>query len=183
MNRANVAGAVGALLVISGLIVQTSTAAFTATTDNSGNSWAAGSVSLRDNDSGAAMFAETALKPGSTGSRCIVVTYDGNLAANVRLRAATTGGTGLGDYLNLTVNRGTGGAADCSDFASTEAVYGGTVTGLATTHSTFATGAGSWAPTGAGQASTYRFTWTLADNNNAQGKSVQSTFTWEAQNS
>jgi hypothetical protein len=183
MNRAKVIGAVGGLLLISGLVVNSSTAAFTATTDNTGNSWTAGTVTLTDNDSGTALFSETALKPGSTGSRCIVVTYNGTLAASVKLRGAISAGA-LGQYLDLTVRRGSGSQVDCTDFTTTlvPPEYTGTVGDLATNHSTFLTGVGTWAPTGAAQSATYQLTWTLQDNNAAQGQSVQAAFTWEAQN-
>ena len=38
--------------------------------------------------------------------RCIVLTYTGSLASTVRLYG-TTGGSGLADYLNVKVTRGT----------------------------------------------------------------------------
>lgn len=182
MKRAQAIGATGAFLAMSAVVVQSSAAAFTATTANVGNTWAAGTVAIRDGDLGNALFTASALTPGNGGTRCIVVTYDGSVAANVKLYSAITGGTGLGQYLDLTVQRGTG-LADCSDFASTENVYTGTVAGLAANHSTFGTGRGTWAPTGADQRATYRFSWTLQDDNAAQGKDVHATFTWEAQNS
>lgn len=181
MARAQLAGAAGALAVISALVVQTSSAAFTARTENAGNSWSAGTVALSDNDNGTAMFNESGLVPGRTGTRCIVVTYTGSVPSNVRLSAQITGGTGLGAYLDMTVARGTGSSADCSDFASTESVYTGTLDAMAATHRDFASGAGTWQPT-TGQTATYRFRWTLRDDNAAQGRTVQSTFTWEAQN-
>jgi hypothetical protein len=183
VKRAQLAGAVGALLAVSALVISSSTAAFTAQTDNSGNSWEAGTVLLSDNDSGVAMFNATALAPGDGAQRCIVVTYDGNLAADVKLFGVLEpGGTGLENYLDLTVQRGSGTSADCTGFTSTETVYGGTLGGFLADHTAFSDGAGTWAPTGAGQSSTYRFAWSLQDNNDAQGKNVEASFVWEAQN-
>lgn len=181
MKRTQLIALAGTLLAMSGLVVHSSSAAFTATTQNTGNTWSAGSVKISDNDAGSALFTETGLVPGKTGSRCIVVTYDGTVASAVRLYAST-GGTGLGAYLNLSVARGGGSAADCSDFTSTETAFTGTLAGLASANATYATGVGSWAPATAGVSSTYRFTWTLQDDDAAQGKDVSATFTWEAQN-
>jgi hypothetical protein len=183
MNRKSVLAAAGSLVLVSGVIVQSSSAAFSGSTENAGNSWAAGTVTLTDNDAGVAMFNESGLVPGNGGQRCIVVTYGGTLAADVRHYASITGGTGLGTWLDMNVQAGTGAQADCSDFTSSQNVYSGTLAGLAGTHTNFASGAGTWAPTGPGQTRTYRFAWELQDTNSAQGLSVQAQFTWEARNS
>jgi len=138
------------------------------------------------NDSGAALFAESNLVPGRKGTKCIVVTYTGSAAARVRLSAAITGGNALGQYLDLTVSRGTGGDRSCTGFNSVESnIYVGTLAGMATAHPDFAGGAGTWDPLvgQASQSATYKFDWELQDNNNAQGKTVDATFTWDAQNS
>ena len=68
----------------SAMVWQASNAAFTATTNDGVNSFAAGTVALSDNDLGTALFSATNLKPGSTGQACIRVTYSGTLAAGVR---------------------------------------------------------------------------------------------------
>src|SRR3712207_7319239 len=46
--------------------------------------------SLSDDDSGSAMFTATGLKPGSTGTKCIQVTYGGSLAAAVKLYVSSS---------------------------------------------------------------------------------------------
>jgi hypothetical protein len=182
--------AVPAGLVASSLLVwQASNAAFTATTDNPGNSWASGDVVLTDDDGGgvgSAMFAATNLKPGSTGERCITVTYSGSLDASVKLYASA-GGTGLAQYLDLTVEQGssTSPFGDCSTFsADGSPVYNGTVAGFATAHNNYGSGWGSFTPSGGtpDDKKTYRITYTLQDNNLAQAKDASATFTWEAQN-
>lgn len=171
-----------ALVGSSLLVWQASTAAFSATTDNGANNWTAGTVALSDNDSGTAMFTATGLKPADSGTRCITVTYNGSLAAAVKLHA-TASGT-LGSHLTLTVEQGSGNApAACTGFVSESTIYSGTVAGLASTASTFGTGVGSFAPTAAGQTKSYRFVYTVQDNQAAQGTTASATFTWEAQNS
>src|ERR1700760_1108811 len=64
--------------------------AFSSQTENSGNIITAGTVTLEDNDSGAAMYQLTAAKPGETKSSCIKVTYKGSLPATVKLFTPTT---------------------------------------------------------------------------------------------
>jgi predicted ribosomally synthesized peptide with SipW-like signal peptide len=171
-------------------------AAFTATTDNSGNSFSAGSVTLSDNDSGAAMLTLTSAAPGDSDSGCIRVTYSGSLPATVRLYG-TTAGTGLDPYLNLTVTRGTisSGAFDsCANFsadatnyvgAGAGVLYSGTLQGFPDDYAN-----GIVDPTSAspenwtnGEEHAYRFTVTLQDNNAAQGKTATQTFIWEARTS
>src|SRR3954454_11170900 len=126
------AGVVPVAIAASSLLVwQSSYAAFSAKTSNPSNDWSAGTVTLSDSQggpgSGTALWSSaSALKPGSTGTKCIQVTYAGNLAAKVRMYVGGGGltGTGLGSSLRFTVHEGTvGSQAGCGDF-------GGTVTRL-----------------------------------------------------
>jgi Camelysin metallo-endopeptidase len=167
------------------LIWQNSQAAFTAQTSNAGNSFAAGTVALTDDDTGTFMFSVTGLKPGDTGQKCIAVTYGGSLNAAVKLFVAPGDltGTGLGAYLNLTVEEGTVGAfASCGAFVATATDVPGTLLSTfagASTNS--ATGVGNFNPAGgSGASKVYRFTYTLADDNAAMGKNATVKFTWEA---
>jgi hypothetical protein len=184
LDRHVLAIGVALLLTVVLIAVRSTTAAFTSTTANAANSWSAGTVALTDDDSGTAMFAATAMAPGDAVTRCITVSYSGSVDAAVRLYGSITGGTGLGTYLNLTVERGAGGSfADCTGFVSAESVYTGTLAGFTATHTGFANGAGTWSPVGGAPVDTmtYRFTTTLQDDNAAQGLSATAAFTWEAQ--
>jgi hypothetical protein len=79
---------------------------FSATTQNAGNEISSGTVALSDNDAGSAQFNITAAKPGDTWTRCIKVTYNGSLPADVRIY--TVGGAGpLAPYLHLKLSQGT----------------------------------------------------------------------------
>jgi hypothetical protein len=176
------AAAPAAVLASSVMVWHASSAAFTATTSNGPSNWSAGTVTLSDDDSGTAMFNVSGLKPADNGSKCIAVTYDGSLAANVKLYASAAGT--LGSYLDLTVEQGTGGSSgSCSGFTPAATIYAGTLAGFASSASNYATGVGGFAPTGSAQTRTYRFTYTVQNNNAAQGASASGTFTWEAQNS
>lgn len=178
-----------ALVASSALVYQASNAAFTASTDNGSNTWSSGTVALADDDSSSVMFNATGLKPGNSRIACINVTYSGTLAGNVRLYVTSPSGT-LGQYLDLTVEEGTGAAggntASCVGFSATSTLsaVGATLASFTTAHSNFGNGASTWAPTGAAPESrSYRITTTLQDNNAAMGLSAAATFTWEAQNS
>ncbi len=74
-RRSVLAGVVPVGLVLSVALTWSSThAAFSANTQNPGNSWQTGSVVLTDNDSGTALFqsaSESGLTPGAARSRCI----------------------------------------------------------------------------------------------------------------
>jgi hypothetical protein len=108
------------------------------------NSLAAGTVAIGDNDTGSAIFSMTGMKPGSTDTGCIQVTYTGSLASTVRLYT-TTAGTGPDPYINLVVTRGdtssgsfdscTNFTADATDYIGSGAgvIYSGTLQGVPTT--------------------------------------------------
>src|ERR1700733_3804817 len=99
-------------LLAAGLLVwQGSTAAFNATTNNTGDSWSTGKLKLQNNGGGTAMaattanlFAETGIKPGVSGVKCITVESTGSLAGTLKMyRGAITGtnGTNLATALNF----------------------------------------------------------------------------------
>ncbi len=170
------------VLLTAAFIVTASIAAFSDTTDNSGNTWSAGTVILTDDDAGSATFIVSDMAPLATATECIVVTYSSSmLPADVNLYGVS-GGTGLDAYLDVTVEEGSGGIfGNCAGFTPTSTIFTGTLTSFAATHTNFATGAGAWNPAANPESRTYRFTVTLQDNNLAQGLNATATFTWEAQ--
>ncbi len=184
-RRVRTGSAILAVLAAFLLAFQSTGAAFSATTDNAGNLFTAGTVTLTDNDSGVAMFNLTNMAPLDSSVGCIEVTYSGSLNPDVRVYASATAGDGLEAYLDLTIERGDG---TCAAFGTATAVWTngtdgdlGVFLGSATN---YATGADNWLPTGGAPDDTvpYRFTVALQDNTLAQGKTVTVTFTWEAQN-
>jgi hypothetical protein len=209
--RSLLAAAVPVGLLISAAVVwQSTAAAFTATTDNAGNTWQAGSVVLGDSDGGSALFdstADGALQPGSTRSRCIRVDYTGSLPADVRLYVTTpaAGATTLDPYLVLsveegqTVPAGTPVAADCSTgFTATPtptflynstssdgptADQTSTMSALKSGHADYATGLGAGNAVPQNTSLTFRISYTVKDDNLAQNTQSKATFTWEARNS
>jgi hypothetical protein len=79
---------------------------FSATTQNSGNEISSGTVTIADNDAGSSMFNITGAKPGESWTRCIKVSYNGSLPADVHLYMQNTTGE-LAKYLNVTIAQGT----------------------------------------------------------------------------
>ena len=174
-----------------GMVGQASYSAFSAKVSNTGNTLAAGSVVLSDDDSGSALFSLTNLKPGASGSRCIAVTSTGTLPSAVKLYATDVSTSkGLATYLSWTVTQGTGGTySSCSGFSalsSGSSVYSGTLAGFTGSATGYGSGVGSWAPTGnASDTRTFQLSYTLSSStpDSAQGGTASFGLTWEAQNS
>ncbi len=181
--------------VVAGPVCVGAYAAFRATVANSGDSYAAGSVALSDNDSGTAMFtALTSAAPTDSETSCIKVRYDGSLASNVRLYG-TVGGA-LAPYLTLTVTRGTDPTPafdSCSTFTADATNYIGSGNGviysgaLGSFPTTYAAGvvdptSGSPESWTQNEEHVYRFVLTLGSNTSGQGQTATAGFTWEARN-
>ena len=181
------------VLVAGVMVWQGSTAAFTATTRNAGNSWATGQVALTDDDAGRAGFTVENLVPGSTGEKCIVVTSNSTVAGEVRAYTQNLSGSaaGLQDHIDLRVERGTGGSFDnCDDFSPVPgALPAQSLSTLAQVNNDYATGGARWQTAGtAGESTTYRGTWTFDTTgltpqqiDALQGANVSVDLVWELQ--
>lgn len=188
--------ALPAALLVSGLLVsQASYSAFSATTNNAGNSWASGSMALSNDAAGTALFTASNIKPGDAGSKCITISTTANVASTLKLYAAnySKGTKSLGDRINVTVTSGNFPAAapangSCTGFTTGAVVVPATtsLTAFAAASTNYATGADSFA-LAAGGTRTYKIDWTFASlgtpaaDNAYQGDSASIGFTWEAQ--
>jgi hypothetical protein len=170
-------------LVSAGVVGTATYAAFSSTTANPGDSFAAGTVYLTDNDSGTKMFTFTGKKPGDTASSCIAVTYGGTLAASVHLYATVSGS--LPPYLTLTITRGSGAAGfgNCTGFTSTGTgdgtIYSGTVGAFPSSYATGLVDPQSWSTN---NVHVYKFDLSFPYDPNAQALAGSADFTWEARN-
>ena len=186
-------------LLAAGLLVwQGSTAAFTATTNNTTDSWATGKLKLQNNGGGtayadttAALFAETGVKPGVSGVKCITVESTGSLAGTLKMyRSALTGTNSANLAAALTfqvdsaaISSSTNIAANCTGWTggTSGAAYNGTLSGLATTY----TGASvSTALAGGTERVAYRIGWSLPSSvvdNTLQSSSAVADLAWEVQ--
>jgi hypothetical protein len=163
--------------------------AFTSTTTNSGNSFATGTVTLSDNDSGAAMYSVSNQKPGDSVTQCIKVDYTGSLDADVKLYTPSAIGA-LGQYIDVQVRPGSGNPAfpGCTGFNADAAdIYNDTLANFPTSYASGILDAGPGSNTKwvNGDAVVYRITLTLPSSvpAAAQGLTTGShAFTWEARN-
>jgi hypothetical protein len=185
-----VAGAaIPAAVIASGAMVwQSSYSAFSATTVSPTSNWTSGTVALSDDDSNTALFTASNLKPGATATKCIAVTSTGSLASSVKLYGTSYATTNaLADNIALKVETGTGATtASCTGFTGASTLFDNTLSSFGTTKTSFATGVGTWAPTGsASETKSFRITYTLnaATPDSAQGGTAALGFTWESQNS
>jgi hypothetical protein len=158
-----------------------SEAAFSATTDNTANAFATGSVELTDDDTGTAMFTVTDMSPGTPEVNCIEVTYSGSIVpADVKMYGTTTGA--LDTYLDTTIEVGTGGVFDdCTGFTPTSTIYTGTLEAFATTHADWGTGLAVFTAAANPEVVTLRFTVDVQNDPLAQGLTSTADFTFEAQ--
>lgn len=175
--------------LLGGVAVVGTLSAFSSTTTNTDNSFAAGTVTLADNDSGAVLYSVSNQKPGLNTVKCIKLTYTGSLDADVKLYTPSSVNASA-QYINLTIEKGTSDTAvfpNCGTFTSESTVYSGTLANFASTKNSYANGilAFPGAQTAWAQNDTlvYRFTLSVQDDNAAQGASSGlHTFTWEARN-
>lgn len=180
-----------ALLASGAVVSQASYSAYSASTSNPTSNWTTGTVNLADDDTSTALFTASALKPGSTGTKCIAVTSTGSLASSVKLYGTAPATTkALASYINLAITQGAGGSfGSCTGFtpaATNPTVYSGTVDNLGTSSTSYATGLGTWTPIGSGsETQTYRIVYTVSSTapDSTQGGTAALGLTWEAQNS
>lgn len=187
--KLQIGAALTALVVVAFGILQVSQAAFSGTTDSSGN-WDAATVALSDDDGGQVAFTnDNRMVPADSDRACITVTYDGDVASTVKLYGSTTftSSSDLGQYLDLAIDEVTVGAGTCDAPDASTPIYTGTVSvnagAFAVAHNDWSDGlASNWAPSTSGASQVYRITVTLQDDNGAQGLDTTAVFNWEAQN-
>lgn len=175
--------------VLGGVAVVGTLSAFSSTTTNTDNSFAAGTVTLADNDSGAVLYSVSNQKPGVNTVKCIKLTYSGSLGADVKLYTPSSVNASA-QYINLTIEKGTSDTAvfpDCGTFTAESTIFNGTLSSFAAARNSYANGIAAFpgAQTAWAQNDTlvYRFTLSVQDDNAAQGASSGlHTFTWEARN-
>lgn len=182
-----------AVLVAAGLIWQSSNAAFTETTRNSGNNWSAGTVTLTDDDAGSARFQATNMVPGATETKCIAVLVDTDVPGVVKGYAvnAQPSAHGLENHILVDIEAGTGGGfGSCTGFTSEETIVTGATLGQFAAIDDYASGIGGWTVGAGTDTRTYRITWTFSTTgmtqdeiNQLQGDQTGIDMQWELQSS
>ncbi|MGH8913395.1 MAG: hypothetical protein ACRDZM_02650, partial [Acidimicrobiia bacterium] len=168
--------------------------AFSATTYNTGDAWATGSLALTNNGGGttfsgttAALFTENNLKPGDSGAKCITVQSGGTLAGTLKLYRGAIGGTNgaaLASVLDISVDAvavgaGTNVQANCTGYTGGNggAVFNGALDAMP---STYAAASGTAVAAGT-QRVVYRIGWTVnaSATNTVQSSSASADLIWE----
>jgi hypothetical protein len=183
------------VIAAAALISNASFAAFSSSTRNSGNNWRTGSVSLTDDDTGAARFTVVNMVPGQTETKCIKVTSFASVPGTVKfyLLNAVRSPQRLEEHINFNVAEGNGGGfGSCTGFVPVSVVgAGGTLAQGMDLTTSYASGAGNWVTAGvsSGESRTYQITWTFdttgltqAALDGLQGASTGVDVQWEIQN-
>jgi hypothetical protein len=187
------------IAVLAGCAVLASVATWSdlsATATNPANSFTAGTVRISSNSGSSAVLSLANAKPGAVSTGCIEVSYTGTLPANVKLYGAG-GGTGLNQYLDLVVTRGTfsgtppagsctGFTADATNYIAQGAgvIYSGTLAAWPASASAALVDPIGSSPATWNTSSShgYRLKATLESSAAGQGLTGSETFTFEANN-
>jgi hypothetical protein len=187
-------------LLAAGLLVwQGSYAAFSATTIDTNNTWASGSLALTNNGGGAVYSASTSatfggnnLKPGSNGTTCLTVKSVGTSAGTLAMYESSLvdSSPSLGAQIQLTITEGvpaTDVQANCVGFPVAGLTTVATNQPLSTFPTTFATATGT-TPVATGTVlEAYKVVWTFVSTGTnpgdtaLMGKTATAGFTWEIQ--
>jgi len=193
------------LVVASTLVWQATSAAFVGTTTAPANTWETGEVRLTNDRIATVLFStasEGLLVPGSSGSKCITVTYNGTVetaATGVRLYGALTSDSSaaLAAAMTVKVELSTTALGTAPDLNCSPAFQASPISYASKTFDTFPTtfaggigdanadNVGDWRPTPTtDRTRTYRISYSLpasAPSSGLQGQKVGMTFTWEVQ--
>jgi hypothetical protein len=153
-----------AVLAAAALIWQSSYAAFSGTTRNSGNSWSTGSVALTDDDAGSARFQPVGMVPGDTDTRCITVTANATVPGVVKgyTLNPVLSPSGLQDHVLVAMKYGSGGGfGSCTGFVEAGVIFPATSLTTLAAFNSYTNGPGSWAVVAGTQSRTYQVTWTF----------------------
>lgn len=175
------------------MIWQSSYAAFSGTTRNSGNNWATGSVALTDDDNGSARFQTAGMVPGDTQTRCITVTANASVPGVVKGYTVNPvlSPSGLQDHILVSMKYGAGGGfGSCTGFVEGGVIFPATSLTTLSAYNSYANGPGSWAVTAGSQSRTYEITWTFSgagltqsELDNLQNAQTGIDLQWELQSS
>ncbi|MFW6774934.1 hypothetical protein ACOACO_11650 [Nocardioides sp. CPCC 205120] len=154
-----------AVVLAGALVWQSSHAAFSGTTRNSGNSWSTGAVSLTDDDAGTARFQAASMTPGDTETKCIKVTATTDVPGVVKgyTLNAVSSAQGLENYIKIGMTAGDGGGfGSCSGYVEEQTVVAaGTSLRSLSQIDEYAEGVGGWTVGPGTTSRTYAITWTF----------------------
>jgi hypothetical protein len=190
---ATVAATPVAIVAAAGMVWQSSNAAFSGQTRNSGNNWSAGAVALTDDDAGSARFQVENMVPGQTGTKCLKVTANTSVPGVVKGYAVNPVRSvhGLENRITVSMEAGTGGSfGSCDGFQLEETVVPKITLGQMMAVDSFSAGVGGWNVPAGTTSRTYRLTWTFDTSgmtqneiDQLQGDKTGVDMQWELQSS
>lgn len=143
-------------------------------------SFTTAALELSDDDAASALFTVSNVAPGKPLTRCIALSYRGPASAVVKLRGTSTG-SGLDQALQMTVEAGSGGTFDdCNGFSPSVLLYQGSLARFTATHGGVTSALDAFFPSQEAESKAFRFSLTLGDAPEAQGRTASAAFTWDA---
>lgn len=183
-----------AVVAAGALVYQASYAAFSGSTNNTGNEWSTGQVNLTDDDTGTAMFQVTNLLPGDTQTKCIKVTANASVPSTVKgyTVSPTRSAKGLERRIFIDIVSGDGGSFNnCTGFVAdgVTQVENAPLSHLMDNVTNWSTAAGNWqVNAGVPESKTYKITYAFnttgmdqADIDALQGAKTGVGIQWEMQ--
>ena len=169
--------AISALLITS-LVVSRSGSALSVESASASIAVQSGSILLHDDDHGESLFNATDLVPGRSTQGCIELTYDGTiLPADVTFAADANGP--LARHLDMRLEVGTGGDFEsCDGFEPSAELFHGSLAELAASTREEPLLLGRMV--NQGETRTVRFTYEVADEQEAVDKEASASFIWES---
>ncbi|MFK7918016.1 MAG: hypothetical protein AB8G14_08070 [Ilumatobacter sp.] len=174
---------VAALAVIAVSGMSTTSARIAASTESNGF-LATATVDVQQAASSTRLFFDADnLYPGVTTIGCVAIDYNGSVGADLRVTAAPTGGTGLDEFIDIRLTTRFDGS--CPTAASPDGdgggrlLFDGRLSTFWRTHDSFATGAPVATMT-AGDTVAIDAVITMVDDNDAAGRHVELSFSFES---
>ncbi|MFK8023893.1 MAG: hypothetical protein AB8G26_08015 [Ilumatobacter sp.] len=161
-------------LAVTALVVTTSSTVLVRSGTAASSDVETGTISLEDDDGGRSLVDLEAMAPGRPVTECINIDYTGNvLPVTLSLRAETVGD--IAEFVEIELERGTaGGFENCDGFVREELLVDTRLSDLVDADvevGGFDNG---------GESMAFRFTFDLADEAEAAGRSGTVDFVWEA---
>lgn len=169
----SIAAAISSLLITT-LVVSQSASALQPEGTIAGNSFAAGTITLVDDDQGRSLVNLADMAPGRPVEECINVEYTGSILP-VDLSLATTATGPLAEFMTVEVEVGdNAGFESCDDFVPESVLFSGTLSQLA---SQGPRDVRSFRNTG--DSASFRFEFAVLDDGRAVGAAAAVDFVWE----
>lgn len=173
-NTARSFAAAVSVLLIATLVVNRSSAALNGDPATASSALELGSIELTDDDQGRSLFDLADLTPARPVEQCIEVTYLGTILP-VALEVRVNADGALADYLDITIDEGTGGGYEsCAQFERRRSIVDGTVADVE---------ASGWFEVGdllnTGDSRTFRVTLLVQDDERAIGQGANLELGWE----